>query len=234
MQLLLDNGWIFLGGLRQTFQLAVATLACATVVSVLIGVMSVTRYAWARIVALCYVEFFRDIPLLVNMLFVYFGAPLLGLALSPFAAALISLTLWGGANGAEIVRGGINAVPRHQTVSAVALGLKPWEIFRYIILPQALLPILPPFTGLFANLVQATTLASLVGVAEFFRIGGIVVERTTLQEGHSPAFLVYGFVLVVYFVICSLLTALSRRLERDLQRRTGQLARVQTTPRESV
>ena len=71
-------------------------------------------------------------------------------------------------------------------------------------------------------------------MAEFFRIGGIVVERTTLQEGHSPAFLVYGFVLVVYFVICSLLTALSRRLERDLQRRTGQLARVQTTPRESV
>ena len=234
MDLILANGWILAGGLRQTFQLAVVTLLCATVVSVLIGVLSVTRFAWARLVALCYVEFFRDIPLLVNMLFVYFGAPLVGLSLSPFAAALISLTLWGGANGAEIVRGGINAVPRHQTASAVALGLKPWEIFRFIILPQALLPILPPFTGLFANLIQATTLASLVGVAEFFRIGGIIVERTTLQEGHSPAFLIYGFVLVVYFVICSGLTWLSRRLERDLQRRSGQLARVTVKPQESV
>lgn len=226
MQLILANGWIFLEGLRQTFQLAVATLLCATVVSVLIGVLSVTRFAWARLLALCYVEFFRDIPLLVNMLFVYFGAPLIGVPLSPFAASLISLTLWGGANGAEIVRGGINAVPQHQTASAVALGLKPWEIFRYVILPQALLPILPPFTGLFANLIQATTLASLVGVTEFFRIGGIIVERTTLQEGHSPAFVIYGFVLVVYFVICSALTALSRRLERNLQRRSGQLVRV--------
>ncbi|BBK41626.1 amino acid ABC transporter permease [Allostella vacuolata] len=234
MDLILANGWILAEGLRQTFQLAVVTLLCATVVSVLIGVLSVTRFAWARLVALCYVEFFRDIPLLVNMLFVYFGAPLVGLSLSPFAAALISLTLWGGANGAEIVRGGINAVPRHQTASAVALGLKPWEIFRFIILPQALLPILPPFTGLFANLIQATTLASLVGVAEFFRIGGIIVERTTLQEGHSPAFLIYGFVLVVYFVICSGLTWLSRRLERDLQRRSGQLARVTVKPQESV
>ena len=226
MQLIFDNGWIFLEGLRQTFQLAVGTLLCATVVSLLIGVMSVTRFAWARLLALCYVEFFRDIPLLVNMLFVYFGAPLIGVPLSPFAASLISLTLWGGANGAEIVRGGINAVPQHQTASAVALGLKPWEIFRYVILPQALLPILPPFTGLFANLIQATTLASLVGVTEFFRIGGIIVERTTLQEGHSPAFVIYGFVLVVYFVICSALTALSRRLERNLQRRSGQLVRV--------
>lgn len=99
MDLILANGWILAEGLRQTFQLAVVTLLCATVVSVLIGVLSVTRFAWARLVALCYVEFFRDIPLLVNMLFVYFGAPLVGLSLSPFAAALISLTLWGGANG---------------------------------------------------------------------------------------------------------------------------------------
>ncbi|BBK33025.1 amino acid ABC transporter membrane protein 2 (PAAT family) [Stella humosa] len=234
MQLILANSTIFLEGLRQTFQLAVATLLCATVVSVLIGMLSVSRRGWARAVAICYVEFFRDIPLLVNMLFVYFGAPLVGVPLSPFAASLISLTLWGGANGAEIVRGGINAVPRHQTASAVALGLKPWEIFRYIILPQALLPILPPFTGLFSNLIQATTLASLVGVTEFFRIGGIIVERTTLQEGHSPAFLIYGFVLLVYFVICSALTALSRRLERNLQRRGGQLARVAVKPQESV
>ncbi|MCC7274921.1 MAG: amino acid ABC transporter permease [Alphaproteobacteria bacterium] len=234
MQLLLDNAHVFLGGIIQTFQLAVATLACATVVAVLIGVTSVLPFAWARLVALCYVEIFRDIPLLVTMLFVYFGAPLLGVPLSPYWAALISLTLWGGANGAEIVRGGINAVPRHQTVSAVALGLKRWEIFRYIVLPQALLPIVPPFTGLFSNLVQATTLASLVGVTEFFRIGNIIVERTTIQEGHSPAFLVYGFVLLTYFVICSLLTGLSRRLERSLQNRGGRVVRVAVKPTESV
>ncbi len=197
-------------------ELAVATLLCASVVSVLVGLMSVARAQPLRTAALVYVEFWRDIPLLVNLLFVYFGAPLVGLKLTPFVAALLSLTLWGGANGAEIVRGGINSVGRHQIVSGTALGLSRYEIFRFIVLPQALMPILPPMTGLFTTLIQATSLASLVGVNEFFRINQIVVERTTMQAGHSPAFLVYGFALVVYFIICSALTVLSRHLEARL------------------
>ncbi len=233
MQLLFDNWYLFARGMAETFQLAAATLACATVVSLAVGILSVLRYRWARVAALCYVEFFRDIPLLVNLLFVYFGAPLLGVPLSPYWASLVSLSLWGGANGAEIVRGGINSVPGHQTASAVALGLGPWDIFRFIILPQALLPILPPFTGLFTLLVQATSLASLVGVTEFFRIGNIIVERTTIQEGESPAFLVYGFVLLCYFAVCSVLTALTRRLERRLQNR-GNRSALPQIPRESV
>jgi polar amino acid transport system permease protein len=205
--LIAENAGLFLLGLKATLELALATLACASVVSVLVGLMSVSRFASLRLSALCYVEFWRD-----------FGAPLIGLPLQPFAAALLSLTLWGGANGAEIVRGGINSVGRHQFTSATALGLKRWEIYRYIVLPQALMPILPPMTGLFTTLVQATSIASLVGVNEFFRINQIVVERTTMQSGYSPAFLVYGFALIVYFLVCSVLTRLSHRLEVHLQR----------------
>jgi polar amino acid transport system permease protein len=215
--LIAENAGLFLLGLKATLELALATLMCASVVSVMIGLMSVSRFASLRLAALCYVEFWRDIPLLVNMLFVYFGAPLIGLPLQPFTAALLSLTLWGGANGAEIVRGGINSVGRHQFTSATALGLKRWEIYRYVVLPQALMPILPPMTGLFTTLVQATSIASLVGVNEFFRINQIVVERTTMQSGYSPAFLVYGFALIVYFLVCSVLTRLSHRLELHLQ-----------------
>ncbi|MCC6467079.1 MAG: amino acid ABC transporter permease [Alphaproteobacteria bacterium] len=232
MQLLLDNAGFLYRGLVSTFQLAVLTLLLATVISVMIGLMAVARRRAWRIVALCYVEFFRDIPLIVNLLFVYFGAPLLGVPLSPFTAALVGLTLWGGANGAEIVRGGINAVPRHQTASATALGMKPWEIMWFIVGPQALLPILPSFAGLFTLLVQATSLASLVGVTEFLRVNQIMVERTTMQLGESPAFLVYGFTLIVYFLICSVLTWGTRRLERRL----GQLGRrgTQTLAEQSV
>lgn len=76
----------------------------------------------------------------------------------------------------------------------------------------------PPLTGLCTTLVQATSLASLVGVNEFFRINQIVVERTTMQTGHSPAFMVYGFALIVYFVVCSALTRLSQYFARRLQR----------------
>jgi len=221
-------------GLWFTLRLAVATLLLAGVVAIAVGLMSVSRLRLLRVLALCYVEFWRDIPLLVNVLFVYFGAPLIGIALSPYTAALVSLSLWGGANGAEIVRGGINSVPAHQSLSATALGMKRWEIYRYVILPQALMPILPPITGLFSSLIQATSLASLVGVTEFFRIGQIIVERTTMQEGQSPAFLVFGFVLVVYFVICSCLSQLSRRFERRLAARGTRVIAQSRSLRESV
>jgi polar amino acid transport system permease protein len=234
MTLIADNLRFMLDGMAFTLRLALATLVCAAAVSLAVGLMSVARARILRMLALGYVEFWRDIPLLVNLLFVYFGAPLIGVALSPFAASLVSLSLWGGANGAEIVRGGIKSVPAHQMTSATALGLKRWEIYRFVILPQALLPILPPMTGLFSSLIQATSLASLVGVTEFFRIGQIVVERTTMQQGESPAFLVYGFVLAVYFLVCSCLSQLSRVLERRLAARGTRVVAASSGLRESV
>ena len=82
---------------------------------------------------------------------------------------------------------------------------------------------LPPFAGLFTLLVQATSLASLVGVPEFFRIGQIVIERTTMMSGHSPAFLIYGGLLLTYYLICSVLTAGTRWLERRIANRTQRL-----------
>jgi polar amino acid transport system permease protein len=184
--------------------------------------MSISRFRMVRWIALAFVEFFRDIPLIVNLLFVYFGAPLIGVPLDPFAAAIVGLSSWGGANGAEIVRGGFNAVARHQRESAMALGLKGWEILVFVLAPQVLLPIIPPFTGLFSVLIQATSLASLIGTLEFLRTAQIVIERSTLMTGFSPAFVVFGFVLVVYFIICFALSNLTGALERYLSERTAQ------------
>lgn len=230
MDLILKNMPLFLQGLERTFLLATMTLLLSTVISVVIGVFSVTRFRILRAVALAYVEFFRGVPLIVNVLFVYFGAPLVGLSLGPFQAAIVSFTLWGSANGAEIVRGGFNSVPKHQIASAMALGLKPWEILWFIIGPQALLPILPPFTGLFTLLVQATSLGAIVGLTEFFRTGQIVVERETILTGDNPAYLIYGFVLFTYMAICSVLTSFTRRLELRISRRRGRDVRRGVTP----
>ena len=83
-------------------------------------------------------------------------------------------------------------------------------------MPQALRAIVPPFTGLLTLLIQATSLGALVGVSEFLKVSQIIVERSTVMGGESPAFRVYAAVLLVYFVICSLLTWLSRYLERRL------------------
>jgi polar amino acid transport system permease protein len=224
MRLIWENWNFILQGLAMTFALAGVTLLFSTLIAALLGTLAITRYPALRWVVRAYVELFRDIPLIVNIFFIFFGAPLFGLELTPFAAVTVGLSLWGGANGAEIVRGGFASVPRHQWLSAQALGLKSWETFIFIVGPQALKAILPPYTGLLTLLIQATSLGALVGVGEFFKVGQIIVERTTVMEGQSPAFSVYFAVLVTYFVICSALTWFSRFLERRLQRERRQPA----------
>ena len=234
MELIAANAPLFLRGLAVTFALALVTLVFSTVLSVIFGLMSISRRPALRVGARAFVEVFRGTPLIVNLLFVYFGAPLVGLALEPFAAAVVGLSSWGGANGAEIVRGGFNAVPRHQTESAVALGLSGWHDSLFVLAPQVLLPIIPAFTGLFSVLIQATSLASLIGALEFLRTAQIVVERTTLMTGDTPAFLIYAFVLAVYFVVCAALAALTRRLEQRLASRTQRGATVHKLAQQAV
>ena len=218
MTILLNNAPFILQGLGLTLSLALVTLIASIVIAGVVGTLSTLRSRAVRVVARCYVEICRDIPLVVNIFFVFFGAPLIGIDLSPFAAVTVGLSLWGGANGAEIVRGGIEAVPPHQSQSARALGLKGWEVFLFVVAPQAARSILPPFVGLLTLLIQSTSLGALVGVTEFFKVGQIIVERTTMMEGWNPAFTVYAGVLVVYFIICSALSWLGRRLERRLKR----------------
>ena len=217
MQLIIDSLPLLGRGLVVTFQLASLTLLLTAFISLFFGIMSVSRFLVLRLIALVFVEVFRDIPIVVNILFVYFGAPLVGLSFDPFTAALVSLTTWGSANGSEIIRGGFNAIPKHQRESALALGLRPWETLFLVLVPQIILPIIPSFTGLFSLLIQATSLATMVGASEFLRTAKIIVERTTMTTGESPAFAVFGFVLCVYFVICYSLNLFTAWLERKIE-----------------
>jgi polar amino acid transport system permease protein len=218
MEILIKNLPFILQGIGMTLALALATLFFATIISFVLGTLATLRFRWLRVAVKVYVELFRDIPLIVNIFFVFFVAPLLGLVLSPFAAVTVGLSLWGSANGTEIVRAGFASVSKHQWQSAAALGLKTWEVYLFVTGPQALRAILPPFVGLLTLLVQATSLGALVGVTEFFKVGQIIVERTTMMEGWNPAFTVYGAVLLIYFLICSTLTWFGRWLERRLKR----------------
>lgn len=218
MNFLIEN-WAFVSkGLWMTVRLALVVLLFTTIISTLLGVLATVRNRLLGWTIHAYVELFRSIPLIVNVFFIFFGAPMFGLDLSPFAAVTTGLTLWGSANGIEIVRGGLESVSRHQWKSAWALGLRPWQVYLYVVAPQSMRAILPAYTGLTTMLVQATSLGALVGVSEFLKVGQIIIERETVMTGVSPAFTVYGMVLLVYFIICSLLSWFSRYLERRLGR----------------
>jgi len=221
MALIAENWQLLLLGLRATINLAFVTLIASTILGVLLGTLATVRAWQVRWLIALYVEVFRDIPLIVTIFTIFFGAPYLGVPLEPFPAVALGLSLWGAANGAEIVRGGIQAIPDGQREAARALGLHAWKIYLLVLWPQALRNVLPAFTGLLALIVQSTSLGSLVGVTEFLKAGGLIIERSTVMQGINPAFEVYGFVLLVYFTICSVLTAFSRWLELRLVARGG-------------
>lgn len=212
---LLINNLAFIGkGLLMTLALSLLTLFFATVVAAVMGLAAMAQSTPLRWTVRSLTELFRGVPLIVNVFFIYFGMPIFGLELSPFVSIVISLTIWGGANGAEIVRGGLRAVPAHQLSSALALGMKSWEVLLLVQVPQAIRSIMPAYVGMMTQIVQATSLGTLIGVTEFMRTGQSIVDRVTVMEGWNPAFAVYAGVLLVYFLICSLLSAWGRHLER--------------------
>lgn len=224
MTLILHNLPLFLMGLRATLTIAVVTLIASTLLGILLGTAASLPSRVLRWAVAGYVEIFRDIPLIVNVFAIFFGAPYVGVPLDPVPSVMLGLSLWGGANAAEIVRSGIAAVPRGQTEAARALGLRTWTIYLLVIWPQAVRAVLPAFTGLLALLIQSSSLGALVGVMDLLKAGGLVIEHSTVMLGQNPSFIIYGFVLLVYFAICRLVISLSRLLERRLSGRRTVMA----------
>ncbi|WP_055556956.1 amino acid ABC transporter permease [Streptomyces sp. NBRC 110028] len=168
-----------------------------------------SRHVLVRAPAAAYVEVIRNTPLLVQMLFIYFGAAYLNIGdISVFGAALLALTLFQGAYVAEIFRSGIEAVPRGQWEAARALGLTRAQTFGSVILPQTRAIVLPPLVGQYLSLVKDTSIAVVIGYAELLREGQAVVDR----DGHPGV--TYLAIAVLYFVICSPLSVVVRRMER--------------------
>lgn len=216
--LLLEYQSFILEGFYHTLRLSLVVAIGGTLCAVLLaaGMMQPVKLVSRPTYLL--VELFRDIPLMVAVLLTYFVLPRIGLSLDPFWSTSLSISLWGGANGAQIIRAGLVSVSQAQRETAAAFGLRSWKGLLFVILPQAMPVILPPYVSLLTALVQATSLGAVVGVHELLRSAQVLIEQTTISRGGSPAFLVYGFILVVYFVLCWLISRVGRVLERHFAR----------------
>jgi polar amino acid transport system permease protein len=209
--------YIFREGLRETLRLAAIAVVASTALGILLGTLLTIRSRPLRAVIRVYIEVWRGLPIIVTIFLLYFALPgLVDIRLDAFAAGAIGLTLWGSAQVAEATRGAVESIPKNQHEAAAALGFGWAGRHRYVILPQALRRLLPPLVGLQVNVIQNTTIAAVIGVAEVLEAGNRSVERLTFSTADSHAFEIFAFVMLIFFVISFPLTRLSAYLERRL------------------
>jgi polar amino acid transport system permease protein len=213
-------------GLKGTLRIAAFSLMGSFLVGVTLGTLLTIRFLPTRALIRLYIEVWRGLPIIVTIFIIFFALPSVGrqFEFDPFTAASIGLTLWGSAQVAEATRGAVQSIPREQHEAAAALGFGWVGRHAFVILPQAYRRLLPPLVSLLVNIIQNTTIAQVIGAAEFLETGERSVERLAapvqvgaeILPGEIHAFEIYGAVMVVFFLISFPLTRLAAYLERRL------------------
>ena len=213
--LLKNNYKQLLSGLGITLSLALISFAIAIVIGIIFGMFSVSPYKSLRLISEIFVDVIRGIPLMILAAFIFWGVPnfiesLTGQQspINDFVAGTIALSLNSAAYIAEIVRGGIKAVPIGQMEASRSLGISYSKTMRKIVLPQATKLMLPNFVNQFVIALKDTTIVSAIGLVELFQTGKIIIAR------NYQSFKMYAILAVFYLVIITLLTRLAKRLER--------------------
>ncbi|UZP67455.1 amino acid ABC transporter permease [Desulfovibrio mangrovi] len=203
-----------LGGIALTIILALVSIFGAFWLGLAVGLMRLSKRWWLKYPALVYIEIVRGVPLLMLILWFYFMFPVfLGKALPEWDSVIISFIVFTAAYVAEIVRAGVLALPKGQMEASRATGLTHFQAMCHVILPQALRNMIPSFVNQFVSLTKDTSLAYVIGVVELTRAAEQVNNRTL-----SAPMEIYLTILVMYFIICYVLTSFSRRLERKMAR----------------
>jgi polar amino acid transport system permease protein len=201
--LIMDGAWV-------TIELTLIGCAFALVVAFIAGLGRLSRYFVVRALATTYIEFFRGTSIFVQLFWAYFVLPLMGIPLTPLQAGILALGLNVGAYGAEVVRGAILAIPKEQYEACTALNLTSWQQMRHVILPQAVVLMLPTFGNNAIELLKGTAVVSLISLSDMTFEAQVVRSQT----GSTAA--PFLTILVLYFLIATVITYFIRGLERKL------------------
>lgn len=197
---------LFLGA-RYTLTVSVLGIALGLVIGALICVATFSANPWARCFAAVWVSFLRGVPLLIQLMLMYYTLPLIGIQVPALVAAVVTVGICASAYISEIWRGAINALPKGQAEAAVAIGMTGTDVWRRVILPQAVVMSLPALINELILLVKASSLVSVVGILEITRASQ-AQAATTFRPLE-----VYLAAAVVYLLINLCLSALGRYLE---------------------
>ncbi len=198
-----------MGGVALTLTLAVGSVFFSGIGGLILGLLAVSQRRWVRWPVNIIIQTFRGVPLLMVIFWFYFFLPaVFGKGFPEISTVLIALTVFTSAYMSQIVKAGIEAIPRGQWEAGVSSGLSRRQVLWQIVLPQALRHMIPSFVNQFVSLIKDTSLAFIVGVSELTHVATQVNNRTLNYPTE-----IFLFIAVVYFVICSAFTALSRQLE---------------------
>lgn len=197
-------------GAGQTLAISLLAILFATLGGVGYGVLAQQGGRVVRGLLRLYLELFRVVPVLVWLYLFFFGLPIFfGLDIPAFWCAVLVLALWGASEVGEVVRGGLKSLSRGQQEAGLALGLSRWQLYRHVLLPQALQRLTPPTINIHTRIIKTSSLAVLIGVVEVIKVGQQIIERT------YGSLLIYGLLFLFFFLVCYPLSLVSRRLEQQ-------------------
>jgi len=212
----LDNGYsnlqFLLSGLSITISISLLSIICSLFIGFFISLLSFSKIKFLKILNLSFIEIFRSIPLLVLLLWVYYGLPVLfGISFGPFIAGIISLSLSDSAFEAEIFRAGLQSVSKGQKDAAKSIGLNKFQEMRHIIFPQAFRIILPAIGNQFVYVLKMSSLVSILGLADLTRKANELVVSV-----YRPLE-IYTFLVLEYLVLILIISYFIRKLEKKLK-----------------
>ena len=200
---------LLLAGLLLGLRLAFIALLIGSVIGLLCGYARVSRHAWLRALVWLYVEIIRNTPILLLIFFVFFGLPEFGIyALDKYQSFTLALAIYAGAYLAEVFRAGLSSIPGQYVEAAKAIGLRPWQRQRYVVLPVMFRICLPALSNNFISLFKDTSLAAAIAVPELtFYARQINVNTFRVIETWLVA-------SILYLVVCYAIAFLLRQVER--------------------
>jgi polar amino acid transport system permease protein len=218
-----DQYRLLLDGARVTVLVSALAVAWGTVAAVGLGIASQSAIAPLRWAVRVYVEVIRGVSAIILIFWMFYALPLLGVDLTPLQAGVLALGLNLSAYGTEIVRGALASVPRGQIEAAIAINLSAPRRLWSVILPQAVVAMLPPYGNLVIEVMKASSLVSLITLRD------LTYQAQNLRQLRvADTIDIFGATLIIYFVIAYGITAIVRLLERRAGRglTTGRLARI--------
>lgn len=198
----------------MSVQISAISIAVSLVLGTFLGVAMSSKNKFIFFALKICLEIVRIMPQIVWLFLFYYGASkAFGLDISKFNASLIVFSLWGVFEMMDIVRGAIVSIPRHQFESAAALALSKAQIYLYVVIPLATRRLVPAGVNLLSRIIKTTPIVALIGVPDLLKVGQQTIETASLTANPTVPFWIYGFIFLLYFLVCYPISKLSKILE---------------------